>query len=183
MPPPAKAHTCVGCTHYSRELHAAGREPVCIGLRGSRALDDGPIEAVPLPPDVAAGGPFSSLCIGYAAWPPRDAAGDAAGSRPRPSDDDAGVPQCMGVQIIRAQAVAAAPALAGADGGQGPPPPPPRAPQPQRSTARSPPTPAGGDAADTLLDRFERSAAKVLRRMGENAAAALEAVTGGGGRD
>ena len=175
-----RARTCAGCTYYSRALHDAGKPPVCVGLPKTV---EGEVEGARLPPDVAAGGPFSATCIGYAAWPLQEEGGGWARGRDSPSADDATVPQCVGVQIIRAQAVSATPALAGAGGADGGPPPSARdeaRARPGRARAADglPPTPS----LDGLLERWEKSAAKVATRMADNAAAVANLVLGRGGK-
>ena len=180
--PPPRARTCTGCTYYSRQLHAQGREPVCVGLRGTRTVDT-PVEEVPLPPDVAAGGPFASLCVGFGVWPdapprPQALPSDDAQTQTLPGADEPGLPQCLGIQIVRAQAVASSPALAGAgvpEAGAAEAARPPRRTSPPRTGALP-----GDTTLDTLLGRWERSAAKVATRMAENVAFIFG---GGGGRE
>ena len=178
--PNPRARTCTGCTYYSRVLHAQGREPVCVGLRGTRTVD-APVEEVPLPPDVAAGGPFASLCVRFGGWPddpprPQALPSDEAGTQALPGADEPGLPQCLGIQIVRAQAVASSPALAGAGVPEA------GAAETARLPRRTSPPPRTGalpgDASlDTLLERWERSAGKVAKRMAENVAF----IFGGGG--
>lgn len=181
-PPPrdggsSRARTCAGCTYYSRALADAGKPPICVGV--PRTVD-GEVEGARLPPDVAAGGPFSATCIGYAAWPLEEEGRGGVGGRDR-APDDATIPQCLGVQIVRAQAVSASPALVGSgDGGPAPPRDESR-PRPGRASAADGSFPQP-PSLDGLLDRWEKSAAKVAARMVDNAAAAADLLLGRGGK-
>jgi hypothetical protein len=132
--------------------------------------------------------------LGYSVYadgrgpPPKkgDGGGEGnTGTHPSPSDpDDVALPQCLGVQIIRAQAVRAAPLPAtagGAKGGDeaaG-------APTPARPPRRDPlargadgPGTMAGDVLSGLPDaagRLGRSARRVAEQMGRNAGAGLAA--------
>jgi hypothetical protein len=135
--------------------------------------------------------PSQFVCLGYSVY------GDAAAAPPKkggPSlpgpgdpDDDVALPQCLGVQIIRAQAARGAPLEAGvgtaaaaaskaADG--------PAATRPPRRDPRArgvdgpPSLPSLPDALAALPDaagRLGRSARRVADQMGRNAGAGLAA--------
>lgn len=138
------------------------------------------------------------MCLGYSVYadadgrpPPQKGGKDGGATRPPgPGDpDDAALPQCLGVQIIRAQAVRGAPlpattagggdaAAGGAKAADRP------APARRDPLARGADAPlAGGlpspaDALAGLPDaagRLGRSARRVAEQMGRNAGAGLAA--------
>ena len=128
-PPPA-CTACAGVTIYSRAHHEAGKPPSCLGVSRTRKQSppgdaDAAAEPTLLPPDVAPGGDFKFVCVGYAVCRDnanntrkkaaererereRGGAGAGAGSvsndAPDDDDDDVELPACLGVQIIRAAA-------------------------------------------------------------------------------
>lgn len=132
-PPPPSCTACAGVTVYSRAHHDAGKPPSCLGVsrRRTHLSDVEAAEPTLLPPDVAPGGDFKFLCVGYAVC--RDGANKkkedkvnrggaggagAAGSGRNLDDDDVELPACLGVHIIRAAAAtpAAMPMRGGATG-------------------------------------------------------------------
>ena len=203
--PPAtpSCTACAGVTVYSRALHDAGKPPSCLGISRTRkqpidASDAETAEPTLLPPDVAHGGDFKFLCVGYAVC--RDGAnqkkkksedaeerkrGGASTSRnSNDDDDDVELPACLGIQIIRAAAAtpAAMPmrgtATAGmanenssSSDGKTPPPQqqPRRAPLARNAAANAPPS-AAPELPSLLdaLDKWEKSARRVAVRMGSN---------------
>jgi hypothetical protein len=196
--PSSSCRACAGATFYSRAAAAAGTPPTCAGL--SRKLsEDALIEPAALPPDVAPHGDFSFICVGLASYPD----GPAATPPPHPTttakdgvgmSDDVALPQCFGVQIIRAQAIRATPLEAGAaalgsGGGEDTRPdrrPPRRDPlaaarrgAPGGASSSPPPSlPALGDALAGMPDlaaKVGQSAKKVADKMVSNAAAGAAA--------
>ena len=102
--PPPRA--CLGATFFSRASATSGKAPTCAGI-SRRLSEDTSLEAASLPPEVAPDGDFSFCCLGLASYRqgqvPEKAASVTSGA-PSTSATEAVLPQCMGVQIIRAQA-------------------------------------------------------------------------------
>ena len=179
--PPPRA--CLGATFFSRASATSGKAPTCAGI-SRRLSEDTSLEAASLPPEVAPDGDFSFCCLGLASYRqgqvPEKAASVTSGA-PSTSATEAVLPQCMGVQIIRAQAPLppVPPAMAAARGedaspGAAAPRPPARVGAPPPPSSRStPPLPARGyvlAAVPDLAAKMGRSAKKVADKMASNAA-------------
>ena len=218
-PPSLSPLTCQACVGLPRRTEATEVEPAALPPDVSPGGDFkvcgqggvtkwGAAEAVPLAashcrPTKPASHPTPHpqfLCLGVGVYNERPASADAAGdpaAAPAPAllaDDGVELPQCVGVQIIRAQAVAQAPATLAADAGAGAGPPDPRArtrPLADPRTRTGPLPDPGALSLAQLAERFDKAAIKVVKRMGENAdvladaakkavGAAADAVFGGG---
>lgn len=200
--PPASCTACVGVTVYSRAHHDAGKPPSCLGISRRRKqpsdIEAAAAEPTLLPPDVAPGGDFKFLCVGYAVC--RDGANSKNKAeqqgRGRPGaggpaisgrsndldgDDDVELPACLGLQIIRAAAAtpAAMPMRGTATGmasdssssSE-------KQQQPQQQQPRRAPLARRSNANTSpapelpslldALDKWEKSARRVAVRMGSN---------------